>query len=286
MDHHSQHPSPFDGFDWSSLAPDRPQLSESEMPPLKKYKRSRKNYGQRKVSKPSLPMAIRTRGTPDGYYEIPVRTLIKLYANTSTGLWPTTQSTGAPSGTTGYRGFGMSFNLDYVNFILGEGSAASTISVPVPGFTELQQVFDLCKIADVKVDYWWVNQSPDMSATSGNYGGFDMYVTEDCNNVDPPNALEKIMQYSKVKRIRGTENRTFTQSFKPHMRLVAGASDDETGFTGTLAMAQPSAYVQTNKPGVAHFGVRGFVDIPTGANSRIGYLNVCVTQLRRYKISR
>lgn len=261
-------------------------FSQEDMPPSKKQRKYSKDYGKRKAYKQSLPMAIRTRGTPDGYYEIPVKTLIKLYANTSTGLWNTNQSTGAPSGGTGYRGFGISLNLDQVNFHLGEGSISSTIAVSVPGFTELQQVFDLCKISDVKVEYWWVNQSPDLSTTAGNYGGYDMYVTEDVNNVDPPNLLEKIMQYSKVKRIRGTENRTFTQSFKPHMRVVAGSSDDETGFTGTLALSQPASYIQTNKPGVAHFGVRGFVDLPTAANARIGYLNVCITQVRRYKMSR
>lgn len=259
-----------------------------EMPAAKKQRKgsfSKQKYGTgRKNYKSSVPMAIRNRGTPDGYYELPVRQLFKLYCNTSTGIWNTDQSTGASVGLTGYRGFGISSTLDSVRVSLGEGAFLANIDLTVPGFSQLQGVFDLCKISDMEVHYWWTTDPRELT-TSG-HGYFDMYTVTDPNNVDPPAALSDIMQYSKVNRIPSNAQNIVKQKFKPHIRAVAGSENFETGTSTTVALAQPSTYIQTAKPGVAHFGVRGWVDIPSAAITCVTYLNILVIQNRRYKIGK
>lgn len=254
-----------------------------EMPASKRQRRGSKKDA--KYRKSSLPVAIRTRGTPDGYYEIPVRSLVKLYCNTSTGLWDTTQGTGAPIGTRGWRGFGISSTLDNTTFYLGENAVSAAIVSSVPGFTELQSVFDLCKIVDMKVQMWWTNQSSDLS-TATSYGGFDLYIAEDPNNVDPPANLGTIMQYQKVKRYPGDNGTMMNYTIKPHVRVSAGADDGEAGTATTLGAVMPSTYIQTAKPGVSHLGFRGWVDVPQSATARTSTLNVLITQTRRYKMSR
>ena len=268
----------------------RSTLEEEEMPsvyqPKKKQRKgSFKKYGAaRKNNRVSLPMAIRNRGTPAGYYEIPVRQLIKVYCNTSTGLWDTNQSTGVPIGLTGYRGLGLSCTLDATRLSLGEGSYSVNMDVSVPGFTELQSVFDLCKISDIAVEMWWTHDMREMSPS--NYGNFDMFYAEDPNNVDPPANVGTVLQYSKVIRYEGNGQKKSYYKMKPHIRAVAGSENFETGTSTTVGISQPSTYIQTSKPSVAHFGLRGFLDIPTGATSTTSQLNILVIQTRRYKISK
>ena len=93
------------------------ELSQEIMP---KSKRARTN---RRTSYPvtKIPRAIRTRGTPEGYYEIPVTIYRKVYFNMSTGVWPTNQSTGAQIGVTGYSGFGIANQLDNSHMFFGNG---------------------------------------------------------------------------------------------------------------------------------------------------------------------
>lgn len=257
-----------------------------DMPVAKRQKKNPKysKYGKKNY-KPSMPVAIRTRGTPDGYYEIPVRQLIKLYCNTSSGFWDTNQTTGASAGVTGYKGFGMSFSLDNTQVYLGNSGIAVGISNSVPGFAQLQAVFDMCKIVDVEIATWWTNQQ-DANSTGTSYGGFDFYIAEDPNNDDPPTSIGEIMQYQKVKRFYGTSNQTFKYKIKPHIRTSVGADDIETGTSTTLGGVQPSTYIQTTKPAVSHLGFRGYLDIPTAAAARVQTLNILVTQTRRYKMSR
>lgn len=261
------------------------EFSQEMERPAKKARRGSKNVVRRTNYKSSVPMAIRNRGTPDGYYELPVRVLFKLYANTSTGLWNTDQSTGQAIGLTGYRGFGISSQLDTIRFSLGEGAYSANIDVAVPGYTELQSVFDLCKISDMEVSYWWTTDPRELTTSA--HGYFDMYTVTDPNNVDPPANLGTVMQYSKVHRIPSNAQNIIKQKFKPYIRAVAGTENFETGTSTTVALAQPATYIQSSKPSVAHLGVRGWVDIPTGAvTTCVSYLNVLVTQKRRYKIGK
>lgn len=257
-----------------------------EMQSSKKQRRGSKKYAQRRAySKSSMPMAIRNRGTPDGYYELPVRTLFKLYCNSTTGLWNTDQGTGAQIGLTGYRGFGIGTSLDAVRIDLGEGGSATSVTLTVPGFSELQAVFDLCKIADMQVDYWWTTDPREL--TTAAHGYMDMYTVVDPNDTNPPANLGNIMQYSKVTRIPSNAQNIVKQKFKPYIRTVAGTSAEESGTASTVALAQPSTYIQCAKPGIFHFGVRGWVDIPPNAPTAVQtYLNILVTQVRRYKIGK
>ena len=254
--------------------------------PAKRQRRGSKNARIGKSYKPAMPMALRTRGTPAGYYEIPVRQLIKIYSNTSTGFWDTTQGTGAPIGARGWRGMGISFELDNTYVNLGEGSVSATVAVAVPGFAELQSAFDMCKIADIEVEMWWTNQQ-DSNSTATSYGGFDLFVAEDPNNVDCAANIGTIMQYMNVKRMQGDSNRTFKFKIKPHVRSsLGGFADQDSSTSTTLGGCIPSTYVQTTKPAVTHMGYRGWVDIPQSATARTQTLNILVTQTRRYKMSR
>lgn len=254
-----------------------------DMPPMKK-RRFSKNYGKRN-RKQSVPTAIRTRGTPAGYYEIPVRQLIKIFTNTSSGFWSTNQTTGASIGLTGYRGIGMNFALDNSTIQLGEGAFSANISSAVPGFAELQAVFDMCKIVDIEIECWWTNQHSELT-TGTTYGGMDLFLAEDPNNDDPPGSIATVMQYQNVKRYVCDSNKKLNYKIKPHMRISAGTTDDEAGTASSIAVTAPSSYVQTAKPAVCHFGFRGWLDIPTAAAARTGTLNILVKQTRRYKMSR
>lgn len=254
-----------------------------EMPVAKRQRRGSKNAPRRNI-RSAIPMAIRTRGTPAGYYELPVRVLFKIYANTSTGLWNTDQSTGASVGLTGYRGFGISSSLDAVRVSLGEGAYSANIDLSVPGFSELQNVFDLCKITDQEVHYWWTTDPRELTTSA--HGYFDMYTVTDPNNVDPPANLGTVMQYSKVHRIPSNAQKIVVQSYKPHIRSVAGSENFETGTSTTVAVSSPSTYIQTAKPAVAHFGVRGWCDIPSQPTTCYSYLNILIVQKRRYKIGK
>lgn len=262
------------------------ELSQEMERPSKKQRRgSYKKYGAaRKNYKSSVPMAIRTRGTPSGYYELPVRVLFKLYCNTSSGLWNTNQSDASPIGLTGYNGFGISSTLDSVRISLGNGTISANVDQAVPGFAELQNVFDLCKITEQEIQYWWTVDPREMP--TGSHGYFDMYAVEDPNNVDPPANVNTVLQYSKVTRIPSSGQGIVKQRYKPHIRAVAGSENYETGTSTTVGISQPSTYLQTSKPGVAHFGVRGYCDIPTNATTCVAYLNILVVQKRRYKIGK
>lgn len=252
----------------------------------KRQRRGSKNVKRRAINRTAMPMAIRNRGTPSGYYEIPVRQLIKMYANTSTGLWNTAQNTGAQIGTIGYRGFGMSFELDQTYINLGEGSVSATIASAIPGFAELQSVFDMCKISDIEIECWWTNQESDLSAGTA-YGGFDMFVVEDPNDAGPPTNMGTIMQYNKVVRMQGDTNRVFRFKIKPHCRVsMGGFADQDSSTSTTLGGVVPSTYVQTVKPAVTHMGFKGWLDIPTSASGRAQILNILIKQTRRYKIFR
>lgn len=250
-------------------------------------KKARRGSFPKKNSKviTKVPAAIRTRGTPAGYYEIPVRQLIKLYTNTSTGFWETTQGSGTAVGTRGWRGMGLSFQLDNTNVYLGEGSTSSFAANSVPGFTELQAVFDLCKIVDIEVEFWWTNQTNEISSATS-YGAFDLYVAEDPNNIDCPTNIGTIMQYQTVKRYTCTPDSRMRYKIKPHIRMSGGSDDLDAGTSTTLGVTYPSTYIQTNKPAVSHLGFRAWVDIPTSATARVGTLNMMITQTRRYKMSR
>ena len=79
--------------------------------PSKKVRRNPVNVQKYKFKSARVPRAIQTRGTPEGYYDIPYHQMVRLYCNTSSGFWPTNQTSMAPYGGAGYQGIGIAFQL-------------------------------------------------------------------------------------------------------------------------------------------------------------------------------
>lgn len=243
-------------------------------------------YRRRRYAKSKVPRAIKTRGTPSGYYEIPVRTLTRIYVNTSTGMWNTNQSTGASIGLTGYQGVSFSATLDSFACYLGAGGISASIFNATPGFSGLQGVFDECKIVEEIYDFWVANQTPESVASANIIGAPDLFLVEDYNDGTPPTSIDEVMQYSKMTRVC-FDNGRYRCRYNPKVRVDMGASAEDAGTTTTLSGTQPSTYLQTSKPGVVHFGLKGWLAIPTAAvNSHVYELNILRTQIRRYKINK
>ena len=158
-------------------------------------------YRRKKSYKQRIPRAIANRGTPSGYYELPVRVFWKLYLNTATGAYVTDPVTGNQSGAIGYPGIAISFDYSQVYIDLGSNSFAANIAVNIPGVTDLQSVFDLCKIYRVDYDFWWangLNQSP----TAANAAGApELWIANDQSGAFPPGSQTTVLQYSDVTRI-------------------------------------------------------------------------------------
>ena len=177
---------------------------DDDEPMPKKFKKS--NVKSKKsramvARRTRVPRALLTRGTPDGYYEIPVTVYRRVNWNMSSGLWETNQATGAQIGSTGYQGFGMGTQLDTSQFLLGNGSVSASIQITVPGFAELQSVFDECKIARIDYEIWLSNQANFQNSTA--YQTPNIWVVTDYNGIDPPSSLNSLLQYADVRCIKG-----------------------------------------------------------------------------------
>lgn len=243
-------------------------------------------YRKRRFYKSKVPRAIKTRGTPDGYYEIPVRTLTRIYINTSTGFWDTNQTTGNSIGVTGYQGISFCSTLDNFVCFLGSGSVSASIYNSVPGFSGMQGVFDECKIVNEMYEIWVANQTPTSTSTAAIIGAPDLFLIEDYNDATPPSTIDQVMQYSKMHRIV-FDNGVYRIKYNPRIRVDLGSSADESGTATTLAGVSQAGYQQLAKPGTTHFGLKGWLAIPSGSSSSYIYqLNIMRTQIRRYKINK
>lgn len=255
-----------------------------DMPAPKRQRRysgsKRKNVG----ALVRVPRAISTRGTPDGYYEIPMRQLFRVYCNTSSGFWNTNQTTSAPIGVTGYNGMAIYATLDSTIINLGSGGISATISQSVPDFSSAQNMFDLCKIADLKIDCWYTNHSRELGSGIDAYGAMESFLAEDVNDAIPPNAINNVLDKKKVLRAMPSEGRTFKMTIKPHM-IVDGASHDGSGTSTTSAISSPSTYVRCDRPQVSHYGIKGWCATPSAATAYTAVLNILITQTRRYKMN-
>lgn len=252
--------------------------------PAPKRQRTNKHYAKKRASSlVRVPRALQTRGTPDGYYEIPHRQLFRLYGNTSTGLWNTNQSTGAPIGATGYVGLGMFFQLDTTNIQLGNGAPSATVSQSVPDFASYQAIFDLCKIASVEVEVWFTDHARQMNTSATTYGAPELFLTTDLNDVSPPSALSGVLDKKVITRV-SPDYKRYKINVKPYVAGDAGTSDGTATIT-TLSLSQPSTYCRTTLPAVAHYGFKGCMALPTSEDSTLYTLNILVTQIRRYKMN-
>lgn len=230
----------------------------------------------------SIPRAISTRGTPDGYYEIPVNIFRKVYWNMSTGLWDTNQTTGASIGATGSNGFSLCSLLD--TSVLVTGSAVQAI--PVPGISELQAVFDQCKLVKIEYEFWFANQAHQLGATA--LDSPELFIVTDYDNNDVPTSVGEVMQYSKIHRVVGNANNgKYRVTLYPKVRVPVGTAGDEAGTSTSLTGVEAAGYQDLQKPGAIHMGLRGWFNTnSSNATASLGYLHVLERQTRRYKITK
>lgn len=228
-----------------------------------------------------VPRAIQSRGTPGGYYEIPMRQLFRVYVNTSTGFWNTNQSTSVPIGATGYNGMGIYCTLDNTYIALGNGGASATITQGVPDWSSFAQIFDLCKISDMSIDCWFTNQSRELGSGIDAYGAMEAFFAEDQNDAVPPNTLTDVLYKDKIVRAMPADGKTYKFKIKPHIVLDTAAHDG-AGSSTTSSVTSPATYCRSDRPAAVHLGMKGYC-VTTGATSYTAVLNILVTQTRRYK---
>lgn len=236
------------------------------------------------VRQSRVPRPIRTRGTPRGYYEIPVTVYRRVYYNMSTGLWATDPYTAVTSGSTGYSGFALNTSMDTSNMPLGNGAITSGIPVTIPGFAGIQGVFEEGKIARIEYEFWFASQAAEIGGSL--FQAPNIWVVQDFNNADPPASLSELLQYSSVKCIKGDINHPMKMTLYPKVRDAVGSAQDELGTTLTLSQVESPGYFQLSKPGAIHFGLRGWMETNNAAGVTVGYLCIKETQIRRYKITK
>lgn len=250
-----------------------------------KYAKQLRNNRSMVVARSRVPRAIRSRGTPDGYYEIPVTIYHRCYFNSSTGIWPTDPITGAQSGATGYNGFGMCSDLDstFINF--GNGGIAAQQIDSVPGFAQMQAVFDEVKIARIHYEMWVTGTAGELGTTLKSAP--NLFVVVDQNNADSPSSLAEILQYNPVHTVKGDISQSLKLTVYPKVRMSVGAGEQEASTSTTLAAVESAGYMELAKPGVTHFGLRGYFETTAAlASAQLGYLCIKETQIRRYKVNK
>lgn len=260
--------------------------TQEDMPARRRRSNSyRKNPIRSMVArKTRVPRAIRTRGTPDGYYEIPVTVYRRIYFNLSTGLWETNPYTAVTAGSTGYNGFGLGTQLDTSQMLLGNGSASAVISVTVPGFAQLASVFDECKISRIDYEFWVAGQAAALGGAL--YQAPTIWVAVDGNGIDPPGTLDTLLQYSSLKCIKGDINNSTKITVYPKIREEAASDGGEFSTAVTSSVMRSSTYMSTAKPAALHFGLRGWFETTNPASTTVGYLCIKETQYRRYKVAK
>lgn len=255
--------------------------SSQEMPAIQRRRRSYgglRPRGRKMVQR--VPRAIRTRGTPDGYYEIPQNILLRLYFNTSTGIFVTDQATGAPVGATGYKGMGFRFTDDECILHFGDNGAISTTStITIPNATELNSVFDECKTARVHMQYWVANQTPGGHTTTGYDPEF--WAVVDTNDAFPP-GQDIIQGYAKNTRI--LTDRVTNMQYVPALQVDAAA--DAGSGASTAAGLSVNGYIRTGSNATI-LGSKLYYWLPyTSTSTFVGYLNIKIVLVRRYKRTR
>ena len=173
-------------------------LSQSSYQVNKKPRLNAFSYSKYKYRKTRVPRAIKTRGTPDGYYDIPYQQMVRLYCNTSSGFWCTNQITMAPYSGSGYQGIGMAFQPNNTRITFGNAGASTLyMDLPISDFTYLQNIFDDVKLAKITIESWINMQPSDSSAALSNAP--EIWACTDTNDSYP--GTSSIQEYAKVTRI-------------------------------------------------------------------------------------
>lgn len=255
--------------------------SEMAKRPFKKQRRG--SYKKNAGALVKVPRAIQTRGTPDGYYEIPSRQLFRLYTTSSSGFWNTNQTTNAAIGGTGYSGLAYYTQFDNAYVNLGNGGISAAVSQTVADSSSSGALFDLCKIAEIELEVWVTNYAHETSGTVGKYGAIELYFCQDTNDAVPPNALSDVIDRSKVLRVT-PDGRRYKMKFNPYI-TTDSSSNDGAASTSTLSVAQPATYFRCARPAVSHFGFKAWVVTPSDATVQLYSVNMLVTQKRRFKMN-
>lgn len=259
----------------------------SRMPSLNTYKRQRRTgsysssaqSAKKKQMIVSVPRAIRTRGTPDGYYEIPCTQLIRVRCTTSTGFWNTNQSTLAGVGGTGYKGMALLFKYDGITVNLGvDNTVIDSFGSSTPDIASLQAVFDEVKIAKIRVECW-TNVATGTLANSSAFSA-EIWSSVDQNDAFPPGL--NIQEYSKSKRF--LPDRVNSVTFTPNMVLNT-TSDNGSGASDTAGVVT-NGYFKLGQSN-SLYGIKFFNWLPyepDGAD--VYYFHMKITQTRRYRRQR
>lgn len=246
-----------------------------------------KPYRRRRPYKSRVPRAISTRGTPNGYYEIPVRVFWKLYVNTSTGAWVTDPVTGVQSGATGYYGMSISYDYSSVTIDLGNGTPAAQNIVNIPGVSELQNVFDLCKMYKVEYEFWWTNGLNQAPTAANAAGAPELWIANDYSGGNPPGTQATLLQYSDLMRCPSDPTKRYLKTCYPKQRVSLGTSAEPISSLSTVSGSQAATYFETDKTSVRHTGLLGYFQLPANqSTTQLYYLNCMMTIYRRFKVTR
>lgn len=226
-----------------------------------------------------VPRPIQTRGTPDGYYEIPCTQMIRIRCTTSTGFWNTNQSTLAGVGGTGYKGMALVFKYDGITVNLGvDNTVIDSFGNTTPDIASLQAVFDEVKIAKIKVECW-TNVATGTLANSSAFSA-EIWSCVDQNDAFLPGL--NIQEYSKATRF--LPDRVNSVTFTPNM-VVNTTSDNGSGASDTAGLIT-SGYFKLGQVN-SLFGIKFFNWLPyepDGAD--VYYFHMKITQTRRYRRQR
>lgn len=226
-----------------------------------------------------VPRPIQTRGTPDGYYEIPCTQLIRIYTNTSSGFWLTDQVVPNSQGTTGYKGIGVYFKNDQTYFNFGNngssGGIAATQNFGIRDYANLAAVFDDMKIARITVEAW---MNVDPSAINHNPNNCpEIWMCHDGNDAFPPN--EEIQEYAKSVRV--LPNRRASISFVPTATLDT-TSDAGSGSTTGPGLTTGGYFRSSSSASL--YGLKIYNWLPYEPDtSQVYFLQLKITQVRRFR---
>lgn len=280
-------PSVARSFSGDFAMPSYSSYNRSRTSAVSRLGRGRRRRQLRRYKTQRVPRALFTRGTPQGYYEIPTTQLIRIYTNTSTGFFGTDQNTGNAIGAVGYRGIGIASSLSDLVVNLGEGGTSATIIQSWPGFNELQYVFDECKIVSMDFDFWVTSQVPSASNTASLVGGPDLFLAYDPSDAFPPPNQAAVLQYNDIKRVCFDSNQRTSMSIIPKTRVDIATSSDGSTTATTASQLANATYNLTSMPAGMHYGVRGWVTIPTHLNpANLYQINILCRQVRRYKCTK
>jgi len=214
-------------------------------------KRSRKAARPRRmaVSGGGLPLAIRTRGTPKGYYEI-TRT-VNFYTKILLGKFAD------DAGTTTGEGLAFSFSPQYVRSYINGGLVASTA---IPNSAELAGLFDELKI--VKVELSFGLGIGTVASTSVAYNPMQILYGTDDNDVN--STVAQVQQLGDCKMWYGNsgDNSNMKMTVKPkYQRIIY--------YTALLSGYEPTQGYFRSDYDIEHYGVKMAMVIPPGTPSLV-----------------